>query len=81
VIEQEGRFVVKGLVGLPKEVGLAILNNPVLGTDEDWKRKPFTRQELNNFCIISPDMSEDEIKRRVKSITFPNALGAYIKIG
>ena len=31
VIEQEGRFVVKGLVGLSKEVGLAILNNPVLG--------------------------------------------------
>ena len=35
VIEQEGRFVVKGLVGLPKEVGSSILNNPVLGTDED----------------------------------------------
>ena len=81
VIEQEGRFVVKGLVGLPKEVGLAILNNPVLGTDEDWKRKPFTQHQLNNFCIISPDMSEDEIKRRVKSVTFPNVLGAYIKIG
>ena len=81
VIEQEGRFVVKGLVGFHKEVGSAILNNPVLGTDEDWERKLFTPQELNNFCIISPDMSEDEIKRRVKSITFPNALGAYIKIG
>ena len=36
VIEQEGRFVVKGLVGLPKEVGSAILNNYVLGTDEDF---------------------------------------------
>ena len=35
VIEQEGRFVIKGLVGLPKEVGSAILNSPVLGTDED----------------------------------------------
>ncbi len=35
VIELEGRFVIKGLVGLPKEVGSAILNNPVLGTDED----------------------------------------------
>ena len=35
VIEQEGRFVVKGLVGLPKEVGSAIFNSPVLGTDED----------------------------------------------
>ncbi len=34
VIEQEGPFVVKGLVGLPKEVGLAILNNPVLDTDK-----------------------------------------------
>ena len=34
VIEQEGRFVVKGLVGLPKEVGLRILDYPVLATDE-----------------------------------------------
>ena len=34
VIEQEGRFVVKGLVGLPKEVGLGILDYLVLGTDE-----------------------------------------------
>ena len=49
-------------------------------SDEGWKRKPFTRQELNNLCKISPDMSEDEIKRRVKSATFPNAPGAYIKI-
>ncbi len=35
VIEQEGHFVVKGLVGFPEEVGSAILNNPVLGTEED----------------------------------------------
>ena len=35
VIEQEGRFVVKGLVGFPKEVGSAILNSSVLGTEED----------------------------------------------
>jgi len=35
VIEQEGRFAVKGLVGLPGEVGSQILDYPVLGTDED----------------------------------------------
>jgi sugar O-acyltransferase (sialic acid O-acetyltransferase NeuD family) len=35
VIEQEGRFVVKGLVGLTKEVGSSIFDYPVLGTDED----------------------------------------------
>jgi sugar O-acyltransferase (sialic acid O-acetyltransferase NeuD family) len=34
-IEQEGRFVVKGLIGLSHEVGSQILNYPVLGKDED----------------------------------------------
>ena len=35
VIEQEGRFTVAGLVGLPHEVGTRILGYPVLGTDAD----------------------------------------------
>ncbi|MBT5471063.1 MAG: acetyltransferase [Nitrospina sp.] len=35
VIEQEGSFVVQGLVGLPDEVGTRILNYPVMGTDAD----------------------------------------------
>lgn len=35
VIEQEGCFAVKGLVGLPGEVGSKILDYPVLGVDED----------------------------------------------
>ncbi len=35
VIEQEDHFIVKGLVGLPDEVGSKILGYPVLGVDED----------------------------------------------
>lgn len=35
VIEQEGRFVVGGLVGLPEEVGSRVLDYPVLGSDSD----------------------------------------------
>jgi sugar O-acyltransferase (sialic acid O-acetyltransferase NeuD family) len=35
VIEQEGRYVVGGLVGLPAEVGSHVLNYPVLGSDLD----------------------------------------------
>ncbi len=35
VLEQEGRFAVAGLVGLPDEVGTRILGYPVLGTDAD----------------------------------------------
>ena len=35
VIEQEGRFSLKGLVGYAQEVGTQIFNYPVLGTDAD----------------------------------------------
>ena len=38
VIEQEGRFQVGGLVGLPEELGALILGYPVLGTDTDLAR-------------------------------------------
>jgi sugar O-acyltransferase (sialic acid O-acetyltransferase NeuD family) len=35
VIEQDGRFVVAGLVGTAGEVGRRVLGYPVLGTDDD----------------------------------------------
>ncbi len=35
VLEQEGRFAVAGLVGLPHEVGTQLLGHLVLGTDAD----------------------------------------------
>ena len=35
VIEQEGRFTIAGLVGLPSERGARVLGYPVLGTDAD----------------------------------------------
>jgi sugar O-acyltransferase (sialic acid O-acetyltransferase NeuD family) len=34
-IEQEGRFEIVGLTGLPREVGAKLLGYPVLGTDEE----------------------------------------------
>ena len=45
-----------------------------------WQRKPFTRKELNELCVLTLDMPEDEIKRRVKAVTYPNAPGAYFMI-
>lgn len=35
VIEQEDRFTVAGLLGLPEEVGASVLGYPVLGTDQE----------------------------------------------
>lgn len=48
--------------------------------DDNWKGQPYKRQELDELCRITLDMPEDEIKRRVKAVTFPNAPGAHIEI-
>jgi len=38
VIEQEGRFRVAAILGLPQEVGELVLGHPVSGTDSDMQR-------------------------------------------
>ena len=49
-------------------------------SNETWTRRPYKRSELNALCRIEPGMSPDEIKRRLRAVTFPNAPGAYIEI-
>jgi methionyl-tRNA formyltransferase len=39
-------------------------------TDENWKRKPFTRKELDELSEIKPDMSIDEIEKRIKATSY-----------
>jgi methionyl-tRNA formyltransferase len=51
---------------------------PVSG--EKWKRKPYTRKELNELCEIRPDMSEQEIERRIKATTYKTPW-AFTRIG
>lgn len=46
-----------------------------------WTRRPFTRKELNDLCQITPDMSGDEIRRRVRATTYPGQPGAFSVIG
>lgn len=49
-------------------------------TNEQWKRKPFTRKQLDELCTITPDMSEVEIKKRIKATTYKTPW-AFTKIG
>ncbi len=51
---------------------------PVSG--EKWKRKPYTRKELNELCFISPEMPMEEIERRIKATTYKGPW-AYTRIG
>ena len=43
---------------------------PLPISDEDWKRKPFTRKELDLLSEIKPDMTKGEIEKRIKATTY-----------
>ena len=61
-------------------VSLILVGDDLTQSDECWKRKPYKRKDLQELCRITPDMSAEEIRRRTKAVTFPNAPGAYIEI-
>ena len=69
------------LIGLFFETMDFILkNNNLPGCSETWRRKPYTRRELERLCKIEPDMAEVEIRRRVKAATYPNMPGPYVEL-
>lgn len=48
-----------------------ILNNEELPiSNEQWTRKPFTRIEFNKLSKITPDMSKDEIAKRIRATSY-----------
>lgn len=54
--------------------------NPLPGSGEIWKRKPYTRKQLDELCYISPDMPAEEVERRIKATTYKGPW-AYTRIG
>jgi methionyl-tRNA formyltransferase len=48
-------------------------------SSEAWKRKPYTRKQLNQLCELSADMDKAEIDRRVRATTYGNKVWAYMK--
>jgi len=43
-------------------------------SNQKWKRKPYTRKELQSLCRITLDMSEKEIVKRIRATYYPNGL-------
>jgi len=54
--------------------------HPLPTSSETWKRKPYTRKQLDELCEIKPGMSEEEIERRVRATTYKFPW-AFTKIG
>jgi methionyl-tRNA formyltransferase len=61
-------------------VGGIASGQPLPTSDEKWTRKPFTREEFNELFIITPDMSEEEITKRIRATTFKH-WKPYIMLG
>jgi len=54
-------FEIAGMIAKGKEL-------PV--SDEKWTRPPFTRIQFNELFRITPEMSKEEIARRVRAISY-----------
>lgn len=61
-------------------MGLLLSGKPLPVTNEQWKRKPYTRKQLDELCTITPEMSEEEINRRIKATTYKTPW-AFTRIG
>ena len=43
-----------------------------------WTRAPYTRRQLEALKVITPDMDEAEVERRVRAVTYPGYSGAVL---
>ena len=71
----------ENMLSLFNEVMDYIIKNKRLPICEQrWERKPYTRKELEELCVVTPDMTRKEIEKRIKSTTYPGMPGAYIEL-
>ena len=46
-----------------------------------WTKKPTTRRQLERLKLITPDMTVEETRRRIRSTTCPGCSGPYVEVG
>jgi methionyl-tRNA formyltransferase len=51
-------------------IGLIAEGKPLPASEERWTRPPFTRVQFNELFRITPDMSREEIARRIRAISY-----------
>ena len=50
-------------------------------SEESWRRKPFTRKQLNELCVLHPGMIAEEIALRLKATTYGTEIWAMVETG
>ena len=56
------------------------INDEILFVNDKWKRKPYTRQELEKLSKIDLTMSIEEISNRIRCSYYPGKPGPYIDL-
>jgi hypothetical protein len=51
-------------------MNLILADMPLPLSNEQWTRKPVSRKEFNELSIVTPEMSRDEITRRIRATSF-----------
>ena len=63
-----------------KTMSFVIKNNDLPKSKEIWKKKPYTRIELEELATIRSDMSLEEIKKRIRATYFPGKPAPFIDL-
>ena len=58
------------LVQFYSVVDLLIAGKPLPESDEQWTREPFTRKDLDELTLITPDMAPEEITKRIRATSY-----------
>jgi methionyl-tRNA formyltransferase len=61
--------------------GLIASGAPLPVAPRQWSRKAYTRREMEALKTIEPDMSADEIARRLRAGTYPGYPGPKVTVG
>jgi methionyl-tRNA formyltransferase len=56
-------------------------NQPLPQSTEIWTRKAYTRKQLNELCTLTPDMTPEEMSRRIYATTYGDKQWAFMKSG
>lgn len=46
----------------------------------EWMRRPFLRRELNELCVLSPEMAPAEVERRIRATVYPGQPGPVLRL-
>lgn len=70
------------MVGMFEEiVGLIAAGGALPVSDRQWTRRPFKSRDIDALSICREDMSEEEVRRRVRATYYPGFAGAMMHYG